>query len=168
LPNFSVIIITTYLVDLEVTSLVLGSLIGRREARPRERRYANIDYRIWMYSRCLSVVCLCNCRFWVGDAFDRERLSSVERLFWIHLGFSPTRRVRIVSYLTPDTARRCESIIPLACRQTGQRTACSRWANSRVYTSLRLYILIIDILLLVAWIYFLGIPSGLISISYYL
>jgi hypothetical protein len=46
LPNFSVVIITTYLVDLGVTSLILGSLIGRREARPRERRYADVDYRI--------------------------------------------------------------------------------------------------------------------------
>jgi hypothetical protein len=46
LSDFSVIVITTYLVDLGVTDLVLGSLVGRREARPRERRYTNIDYRI--------------------------------------------------------------------------------------------------------------------------
>jgi hypothetical protein len=41
-----VVIVTIYLVDLGVTGLVLGSLVGRREARPRERRYADVDYRI--------------------------------------------------------------------------------------------------------------------------
>jgi hypothetical protein len=46
LPDFSVVVVTTYLVDLKVTSLVLESLVGRREARPRKRRYVNIDYRI--------------------------------------------------------------------------------------------------------------------------
>jgi hypothetical protein len=30
--------------------------------------------------------------------------------------------------LIPDTARRCESIIPLVCLTAGQRIACSRWA----------------------------------------
>jgi hypothetical protein len=44
LPDFSVVIITACLVDSVVTGLVLGSLIGRREARPRKRRYADIDY----------------------------------------------------------------------------------------------------------------------------
>jgi hypothetical protein len=46
LPDFSVIIITTYLVDSGVIGLVLESLVGRREARPRKRRYTDIDYRI--------------------------------------------------------------------------------------------------------------------------
>jgi hypothetical protein len=44
------------------------------------------------------------------NAYDAGR-----EAFWIHLGFSPATRVRIASYLTPDTTRRCESIIPLAC-----------------------------------------------------
>jgi hypothetical protein len=41
-----VVIVAAYLVDLGVIGLVLGSLVGRREARPRERRYADVDYRI--------------------------------------------------------------------------------------------------------------------------
>jgi hypothetical protein len=39
------------------------------------------------------------------DAYDAGR-----EALWIYLGF---RRRRIASYLTPDTTRRCESIIPL-------------------------------------------------------
>jgi hypothetical protein len=34
--------------------------------------------------------------------------------------------MRIASYFTPDTTRRCESIIPLA---RSQRTACSQRAS---------------------------------------
>jgi hypothetical protein len=41
-----VVVVTACLVDLGVIGLVLGSLVGRREARPRKRRYADIDYRI--------------------------------------------------------------------------------------------------------------------------
>jgi hypothetical protein len=37
---------------------------------------------------------------------------------WIHLGF---RRRRVASYLTPDTTRRCESIIPFGCEQPALR-----------------------------------------------
>jgi hypothetical protein len=40
------------------------------------------------------------------NAYDAGR-----EAIWIHLSF---RRRRITSYLTPDTTRRCESIIPLA------------------------------------------------------
>jgi hypothetical protein len=39
-----VVVVTACLVDSGVTGLVLGSLVGRREARPRERRYADVDY----------------------------------------------------------------------------------------------------------------------------
>src|SRR5436305_9344014 len=49
---------------------------------------------------------------------------------WIHLGFRRRRALRIASYFTPDTTRRCESIIPLACHQTGQRAAYSQRAAS--------------------------------------
>jgi hypothetical protein len=38
--------------------------------------------------------------------------------------------MRIASYFTPDTTRRCESIIPLACHRADQRAACSQWARA--------------------------------------
>jgi len=37
--------------------------------------------------------------------------------------FSPTTRLRIASYFTPDI------IIPLACHRADLRTACSQWAK---------------------------------------
>jgi hypothetical protein len=44
------------------------------------------------------------------DAYDAGREGHLD-LSW----FSLATRARIASYLTPDTTRRCESIIPLAC-----------------------------------------------------
>jgi hypothetical protein len=47
------------------------------------------------------------------NAYDAGR-----EAIWIYLGF---RRRRVASYLTPDTTRRCESIISSGCEQPALR-----------------------------------------------
>jgi hypothetical protein len=47
------------------------------------------------------------------NAYDAGR-----EAIWIYLGF---HRRRVASYLTPDTTRRCESIIPSGCEQPALR-----------------------------------------------
>jgi hypothetical protein len=63
------------------------------------------------------------------DAYDAGR-----EAIWIHLGF---RRRRVASYLTPDTTRRCESIIPLVCHL--QARASRAREGQRVYTIGEIY-----------------------------
>jgi hypothetical protein len=48
---------------------------------------------------------------------------------WIHLGFAANTQERSM-LLTPDTARRCESIVPQAVAVSSLRTACSQWPES--------------------------------------